>query len=78
MMALPRPGDVDVAEFHSEVASVVAIVDIEGTMVVTVEDSEVVIVVDSEEANVASEATEVANEAESVVCICLYLIVTHN
>ena len=124
MTALPRPEDVDVAEAHTEVATVVTVVSIimgnvevieeatkavtvevieeatmavtvevieeatmavtvevieEATMVVTVEDTEVATVEDSVEAiaeatAVASEASEVANEVESVVWICPYLI----
>ena len=89
MMALPRPEDVDVAEAHTEVATVVTVAsiitmgnveDIEATMAVTVADIEEVIVEDSvevtAEANeVASEVSEVANEVENVVWICFYLIV---
>jgi hypothetical protein len=88
MTALPRPEDVDVAEAHTEVATVVTVASIimgnvevieEATMAVTVEDTEVVIVEVSVEATaeateVASEASEVANEVESVVWICPYLI----
>jgi len=81
MTALLRPEDVDVAEAHTEVATVVTVVSIiimgnvedieEATMAVTVEDTEEVIVEDSVEATVeatevASEASEVANEVESV------------
>jgi hypothetical protein len=64
MTGLPKPEDVDVAEAHSEVVHVVSIVR------ETVEDIEAptVIVEDSVEAiEAASEATEVANEVESVV-----------
>ena len=92
MTALPRPEDVDVAEAHTEVATVVTVASItmgnvgdieEATMAVTVEDTEeatmAVIVEDTEEApmvivedsveatEVDSEASEVANEVESVV-----------
>ena len=104
MTALPRPEDVDVAEVHTEVATVVTVVFIimgnvevieEATKAVTVEvieeatvevieeatmeDTEVATVEDSVEATavataVASEASEVANEVESVVWICPYLI----
>jgi len=79
MTALSRPEDVDVAEAHTEVATVVTVASItmgnvevieEATMAVTVEDSEEVIVEDSVEATAeASEASEVANEVESVVWI---------
>jgi len=91
MMALPRPEDVDVAEVNSEVAKEVVTAEdieemvasvediVEATMVVTVEGSEVAIVEGSEVATaVASEALEVATEVESVVCSCIYLIVTCN
>ena len=64
MTGLPKPEDVDVAEAHSEVVRVVSIVR------ETVEDIEAptVIVEDSVEAiEAATEATEVANEVESVV-----------
>ena len=105
MTALPRQEDVDVAEAHTEVATVVTVAiiitgnveDIEEATVtvedteegnvedieeatVTVEDTEEAIVEDivemtAEAIEVTSEASEVAIEEESVVWICLYLIV---
>jgi hypothetical protein len=67
MTVLPRPEDVDVAEAHPEVVTVASIVmetveDIEAPMAVIVEDP-------VEATEVASEASEAANEAESVVRI---------
>lgn len=89
MTALHKPEDVDVAEAHTEVATVVTVASIiimgnvedieEATVAATVEDSEATMVIleDSVEATeVASEASEVANGVESVVWICLYLTVT--
>jgi hypothetical protein len=84
MTALPKQEDVDVAEAHTEVATVVTVAsiimgnveDIEAT--VTVEDTEEAIVEDTvvtvEAIEAISEASEVANE-EIVVWICPYLIV---
>ena len=112
MMALPRQEGVDVAEAHTEVATVVTVASIimgnvedieEAIMVVSEEDTEEAIMVvneeDTEEAikavivedtgeaivedtvevteaiEATSEASEVANEVESVVWCCPYLIV---
>lgn len=79
MMALPRQEDVDVAEAHTEVATVVTVAtiimgnveDIEEATV-TVEDTEEAIVEDTVEVTAeaieaTSEASEVVNEEESVV-----------
>ena len=87
MMALPRQEDVDVAEAHTEVATVVTVAtiimgnveDIEEATV-TVEDTEEAIVEDTVEVTAeaieaTSEASEVVNEEESVVWICPYLVI---
>jgi hypothetical protein len=81
MMALPRQEDADVAEAHTEVATVVTVASItmenvedieEATMLVTVEDTEEVKVEDTVEAIVedtveaTAEATEVTSEAPEV------------
>jgi len=88
MTALPKQEDVDVAEAHTEVATVVTVAsiimgnveDIEAT--VTVEDTAEAIVEDTvvtvEAIEAISEASEVANEEEIVVATVVVAMAMEN